>query len=197
MDEKRIKSIIESLVFISKKPVTPRQLAVILNVSTETIDHAVGLLKEEYSERGVRIFEVAGGFLFATPPENSYWVKEYLGFLRKTKLSQAALETLSIIAYKQPIIKVDMEAIRGVNCDGVMKTLLDKKLVKIVGRSNIIGRPFLYGTTIDFLIKFGLKSITDLPDLKEIEKLLSERQKEPEGEVKFVEVANIPEGSGS
>ncbi len=141
-----------------------------------TIRESVELLNASYEETGraFRIVEIAGGFQFATLPTLSMYVARLYKERSRRRLSSAALETLAIIAYKQPVSKADVENIRGVNCDEVLKSLLEKNLVTITGRAESVGRPLLYGTTDEFLRQFGLASMRDLPKPREIEELLKE-----------------------
>lgn len=176
--------VIEGLVFASEDPITSDELVrAIIAIDGETtaissgdIDSAIDLinLKYEPAHFPFKIVKIAGGFLFATKPELS----KYLGYLNsekiKRRLSQASLETLSIIAYKQPITKPDIEAIRGVNSDYILSTLLDKRLITITGRAETVGRPLLYGTTEEFLKYFGLNKISDLPKPREIDELMQD-----------------------
>jgi segregation and condensation protein B len=140
------------------------------------IHEAVELLNASYesSERAFRLIEIAGGYQFSTRPEYGEYVARLFREKSRRRLSGAALESLAIIAYKQPITKNDIENIRGVNCDEVLKSLLEKNLVTIIGRAESVGRPLLYGTTVDFLRHFGLPRIQDLPRPREIDELMKE-----------------------
>ncbi len=185
-----LKSIVEAIIFASDVPLSLKQLKGIINEPSKTfaknddqtkineqdIKNAIDELNREYAERGsaFRIIEIAEGYQFATLPEFAKWVGKLFKERTKKKLSQPALETLAIIAYKQPISKSEIEAIRGVNVDHIIKTLLEKKLITIVGRANTIGRPLLYGTTKEFLKYFGLKSLSELPKPTEIEEIVRE-----------------------
>ncbi len=142
----------------------------------DVIRQAVGLLNDSYNESGrsFHIVEIAGGYQFATKPSVSMYVSRLYKERSRRRLSSAALETLAIVAYKQPVSKADIENIRGVNCDEVLKSLLEKNLVTITGRAETVGRPLLYGTTDEFLRQFGLPSMKDLPKPREIEELLKE-----------------------
>lgn len=142
----------------------------------DIIRQAVGLLNESYesTDRSFHIVEIAGGYQFATRPSVSMYVSRLYKERSRRRLSSAALETLAIVAYKQPVSKADIENIRGVNCDEVLKSLLEKNLVTITGRAETVGRPLLYGTTDEFLRQFGLPSMRDLPKPREIEELLKE-----------------------
>ncbi len=176
--------VIEGLIFASEDPINAAEIekAIVAidgdsaEVSVDGIEKAIEIINQKYepSYFPFKIVKIAGGYIFATKPELS----KYLGYLNsekiKRRLSQASLETLSIIAYKQPITKPDIEAIRGVNSDYILSTLLDKRLITIVGRAETVGRPLLYGTTDDFLKYFGLNRISDLPKPREIDELMQD-----------------------
>jgi segregation and condensation protein B len=164
-----VKRIIEGLLFIAGEPLTIKKLAEILELDEENLLLLLEQLRDEYekAERGIIIQEVAGGYQFGTCPEIAPYV-EKLYKSQPNALSQAALETLSIIAFKQPITRLEIEVIRGVKIDSVLHTLLERKLIKEVGRKEGLGRPILYGTTVEFLRQFGLKDIGDLPVLPSI-----------------------------
>ena len=170
-------TVIESLIFSSEivraiKGIDGEEI----NISKEEIEDTVDQLNQNYSNQNIsfRIVRLANGFLFATSPDTA----KYVGYLSseksKRRLSQAALETLAIIAYKQPITKPELESIRGVNSDYILTTLLEKKLITIKGRAESIGRPLLYGTTDQFLIYFGLNKLSDLPKPREIEDIMND-----------------------
>lgn len=162
-----IKKILESLLFVAKRPLPLEELEKVIGTPSSVLE---GILEEmifDYQERGIRIFKVAGGYLMGTAPENASYVQNFLEAPVETSLTAQALETLAIIAYKQPVTKVEVERIRGVISDGVVETLLAKKLICELGRSDSVGRPYLYGTTTEFLRHFGLKDLTDLPPLPE------------------------------
>ena len=172
-----VKHIIEALIFASDQPLTAKKIKSFLpEIELSDVERAVYELNREYEERGsaFRIIEVAEGYQFATLPKFSKWVSKLFVERSRRRLSQAALETLAIIAYKQPVSKPEIESIRGVNVDHIIKSLLEKNLITIVGRGEGPGRPILYGTTKEFLKYFGLKSLSDLPKLKEIEEILKE-----------------------
>ena len=164
-----IKSIIESLLFVNDNPVSTRDLAEVLNLEKKEVEEKVKELQEDYkrNERGMSIISVAGGYQMCSNPANEEWIKKMYRQKNKQRLSSAALECLAIIAYKQPITKMEIEAIRGVNVDGVMRNLTKAGLIKITGKKDVLGRPFLYGTTRKFLEYFGLNSLKDLPQLEE------------------------------
>jgi len=169
MEDREIKSIIESLLFLAPEPITLDALNAILEIDKQGIERLIKELINEYQLRGSGIFitEVAGGVQMVTNPASAPWVKKFLATVLPTRLSRQSLETLAIIAYKQPLIKAEVEAIRGVNSDGAIKTLLERRLIKILGRKEAPGRPLMYGTTKEFLQYFGLKDLSELPTLKE------------------------------
>lgn len=172
MDDREKKSLIEAILFVSGEPVNISTLKEITELHETELVKLISELKEEYKERnsGMLIAEIANGYEFVTNPAHSAWLKKLKASKMASRLSLPALETLAIIAYKQPLIKAEIEQIRSVNSDGVVKTLLDKKLIKIIGRKEAPGRPLLYGTTKEFLQYFGLKDLTELPTLKELER---------------------------
>lgn len=175
---KPLKFIIESLLFVTEEPLSVQQLKNILETEeTDAIRAALEALIDEYDRRGggFELRQIAGGFQFRTRSEYSEWVKKLLK-PSPSRLSRAALETLAIIAYKQPIIRGDVEHIRGVDCGGVLRMLLEKKLIRVLGRKDIPGRPMIYGTTRQFLEVFNLKDLRDLPSPKEIESLGTETE---------------------
>lgn len=179
-------TVIESLIFSSDEPLASIEIVRAIqgidgediNIKPEEIEAAVDQINQNYIQQNIsfRIVKVANGYLFATTPETA----KYIGYLSseksKRRLSQAALETLAIIAYKQPITKPELESIRGVNSDYIITTLLEKKLITIKGRAESIGRPLLYGTTDQFLIYFGLNKLSDLPKPREIEEIMNDEE---------------------
>lgn len=171
-----VKSAIESMMFTWGEPLEAKMAAEVLNISKED---AYGYFKElqaEYEQegRGIVIREVNKAFQFVTREENADYVRRLCTPVKAKKLSQSALEVLAIIAYKQPVTKGEMEAIRGIKCDRVVEGLVNKDLVKEVGRSSAIGRPIIYGTTDTFLKNFGFTSLKDLPDIEDIESVINE-----------------------
>jgi segregation and condensation protein B len=173
MEREEVKSIIESLLFVADGPVTLQRFQEVIEGSNkdEIRSALVELQKElESGPRGVRLVEVAGGYQMRTAKGNAEWVKKFLGG-RPARMGRATLETLAIIAYRQPITKAEIEAIRGVDVDGVISTLLERELVRAVARKDVPGRPFLYGTTQQFLELFNLKDLTQLPTLKEMDEI--------------------------
>jgi segregation and condensation protein B len=177
-------SVIEALIFSSDDPINGSEIVKAIKgidgedvqLTGDEVDQSVDSLNARYDELGIsfRIQKIANGYLFSTKPENA----KYVGYLSseksKRRLSQAALETLAIIAYKQPVTKPELETIRGVNSDYILTTLLEKNLITISGRAETIGRPLLYGTTEDFLKYFGLHKISDLPKPREIEEIMKD-----------------------
>ena len=164
-----LKSIIESILFVNEKPLTPQEIAEALDIEKDKALSAIKELQEKYQREGsgLSIVEVAGGYQMCANPENSEWIKKLYKERFKRRLSSASLEVLAIIAYKQPITRLEIEAIRGVNCEQVIKNLAEIGLIKIKGRKQVVGKPFLYGTTRKFLEYFGLNSLEDLPKLEE------------------------------
>jgi len=190
-ERKEIKAILENLLLVADAPITLRRVREIFDpaVSVEEIKAAVEALTGDYQERGLRIQEVAGGFQLCTRNEYAAWIKKYYKLDKGSKLSPAALATLSIIAYKQPVTKAEIEDIRGVDSGGVVKTLFEKKLLRVMGRKKVAGRPILYGTSRHFLEYFGLRDVSELPTLKEF----SERDEEAPGKPLQ---ADLPFGAG-
>ena len=170
MELAQLKAVIESLIFASPEPLTPRMLYRLLNDEPkEDVRAALDALRADYADRGgLHVAEVAGGYQITTRPEYHEWVRRLFHERSAAKLSVAALETLSVIAYKQPVTAAEIGEIRSVNTSGVLSTLLERHLIKIVGRKNVIGRPFLYGTTKEFLIRFGLNDLSDLPKIEDM-----------------------------
>ena len=170
MDSKEKKSLIEALLFVSGDPVTVDALKNLSELPETELKQTLEELIAEYRDqkRGMQIIEIANGYQMVTNPDYSHWIRKLTSIPTPNKLSIPALETLAIIAYNQPIIKAELEQIRGVNSDGVIKSLLDKRLIKIMGRKEVPGKPLLYGTTNEFLQYFGLRDLTELPTLKEL-----------------------------
>ncbi len=171
MEGSEIKPILESLLFISEDPVRIETLAEILpEWSEEAILEGLRQIKTEYDEpsRGLELVEVAGGYQFRTKPQWAGWIARFKK-VKAVKFSQAALETLAIIAYRQPIIRSQIEQIRGVDSGWILRTLMEKGLIKMMGRKELPGRPIVYGTTQTFLELFGLSKLSDLPTIKEIQ----------------------------
>jgi len=170
MEIQEKKSLIEALLFVSGEPVTLGELKGSTELPEADLKQLIDDMSAEYRQKngGLLIVEIANGYQMVTNPAYAQWVKKFRNAATSNKLSVPALETLAIIAYKQPIIKAELEQIRGVSADGVIKTLLDKRLIKIMGRKEVPGKPLLYGTTREFLQYFGLKDLTELPTLSEL-----------------------------
>lgn len=182
--------VLEALLFASDKPLSAGEcvrhlrgaadaaaedpeVAALAKVKADEVAAAMRGLKDDYEaqERGFRVLETAGGWKVVTAPEASAWVKQLFPENRPARLSPSALETLAIVAYRQPITRADIEAVRGVNVDGVMQTLLERGVIRITGRSEVPGRPLLYGTTEYFLEHFGLRSLDELPNCAELRRV--------------------------
>jgi segregation and condensation protein B len=171
MSEADVKQIIEALLFVADEPLSAGKIAeAVGGIGAEKVRALVDELRAEYEAQGraFTIEELAGGYRMLTRPEYHPYLRVFSKEPREVKLSPAALETLAIVAYKQPINRAEVEAIRGVDSSGVIQRLLEYRLVRIVGRSEELGRPLLYGTTKEFLEHFGLKSIRDLPEVQEL-----------------------------
>jgi len=169
-----LKAILEALIFASPEPLTPKAIYKILDAEPkEDVQAALAELKRDYENRGgLQLVEVAGGYQIVTRPDLHEWVRRLFHERSTQKLSVQALETLAVIAYKQPITAVEVTEVRGVNTAGVLNTLLERHLVKIVGRKQVVGRPFLYATTKEFLIRFGLNDLSDLPKVEDMAEAL-------------------------
>lgn len=194
-DQGHLKGILEALLFISDKPLVLATIQEVLEgIDAETVKKLMEELKTEYNQRksGLCINEVAGGYQVSTAADYASYIKKYYRSRHKEKLTGPSLETLAIIAYKQPVTRLDIESIRGVNVDGVITSLLEKGLIRIAGRKDVIGRPFVYSTTRQFLEYFGLKSLHDLPKMEEFASLqiphqdaaIEEIEPEPQNEIK-------------
>ena len=169
-----LKAIVEALIFASPEPVTLKVLYKLLSDEPrEDVLAAVRALAADYEQRpGLQVGEVAGGYQIVTRPELHEWVRRLFHERSTQKLTVQALETLAVIAYKQPITAVEISEIRGVNTSGVLSTLIERHLIKIVGRKNVVGRPFLYATTKEFLVRFGLNDLNDLPKVEDMAEAL-------------------------
>jgi segregation and condensation protein B len=176
MNADELKPIVEALIFVSEEPISLKQLASLLEgESAEDIESACTALKEELNSRhsGLELRELAGGYRLTTRPEHSEYVRRYLKAQPSARLSLAALETLAVIAYKQPITIPEILEIRGVTSTSAIKTLLDKRLIVTRGHKPVVGRPMLYGTSKDFLIHFGLNDLSELPNLEDFEDVMT------------------------
>lgn len=192
METDKLKKVLESLLFVSETPLPPKKIAsFVKEAGLDEILKALTELKEEINQmdRSFQVLEIAEGFQLVTRPEYHKWAKELYKIISKTRLSKASMEALAIIAYKQPVTRAEVEAIRGVDVSNMIQSLLEKKMVRILGRAETPGRPLLYGTTHEFLIHFGLKDLTDLPKISEIQELAGDKPspeflKEMEGELR-------------
>jgi segregation and condensation protein B len=167
------KGILEALIFVSEEPLTAKTMADVLREEREVVQSALAELAEEFNGRngGLQLREVAGGWQFATRPEYHEHVRAYLKSRPSAKLSIASLETLAVIAYKQPVTVPEILEIRGVQSPSSIKTLLDKKLIVAKGRKETVGRPMMYGTSKEFLMQFGLKDLSELPSMEDFQDL--------------------------
>lgn len=182
MNGARLSALLEAIVYLAEEPVKPEQIQKALpDVPPDELRASLDALVERYSspEHGIEVRQVAGGYRFATKPEHHEVLKAFAkSLVPPTRLSLPALETLAVIAYRQPITVPEIQEIRGVHASGVIRTLLDRKLVAAAGRKEVIGRPILYKTTRNFLIHFGLKDLDDLPSIEEFEELLKSEHAE-------------------
>ena len=193
-----LKAIVEAMIFASPEPLTPKALTKLLdNEPKEEVLAALEELKTDYERPGgLQLVEVAGGFQIVTRPDLHEWVRRLFHERSSQKLSAQALESLAVIAYRQPITSLEITEIRGVSASGVLNTLLERHLIKIVGRKQVVGRPFMYATTKEFLIRFGLKDLTDLPRVEDmaeslgIESTLLVEQVPPEEQLPLSEPEN-------
>ncbi len=202
MSDNNLKSVIEALLFASEKPLTIEQAKKVLDdLEPNEIRRLLEELKSDYeqSNRGIRIVEVAGGFQMNTATNFAPFLKKFFKVRHVERLSKPALETLAIIAYKQPLTKQEIEWLRNVNVDGVMKSLVDKNLIRITGRKKAPGRPFVFGTSKQFLEYFGLKSLEELPKMEDFSAMVETQDKIeaiPENETgKITEEINEPQKS--
>jgi segregation and condensation protein B len=204
-----LKQILEALLFATDEPLTVKQISDVLTVPGDeakggrvSSDEIVSLIDQinrdlEVGAHAFRILKVAGGYQFATRPEYAVWLGRMMREKSRRKLSVSALETLAVIAYKQPVTKPEIEAIRGVNADYVLHSLMERNMVAMVGRAATPGRPLLYGTTRDFLKHFGLNDLSELPKPREIDELLAEAEFEVEKRMLAELEARIREDEGS
>lgn len=177
MENSKEKKIIEALLFASSEPVSAKKITdVIEHLDTKTVHKLIEQLREEYDEeeRSFQFIEIANGYQLCTRPEYHEWIEKLYSKQIKVSLSTAALETLAIVAYNQPVTRSKVDEIRGVNSSGVLNTLMKRKLIRVSGRKSSPGRPLLFSTTDDFLKHFGLKDLTELPSIDEIEDMLDE-----------------------
>jgi len=169
-----LKAILEALIFASPEPLTPKAIYKLLDSEPkEDVQAAIAELKQDYERPGgLQLVEVAGGYQIVTRPDLHEWVRRLFHERTTQKLTVQGLETLAVIAYRQPITAAEITEIRGVNTSGVLNTLLERHLIKIVGRKQVVGRPFLYATTKEFLIRFGLNDMSDLPKVEDMAEAL-------------------------
>ncbi len=199
MNDEELKRIIEAILFASDQPVSINEMREVLDgADGRIIRTVIEGLRDEYEKekRSFRLVEVAGGFQMATDPLYGEWLKKIYKSRQTNRLSGPALETLAIIAYRQPVTRADIEFIRGVNVDGVVKNLMDRNIIRITGRKDVPGRPILYGTTKEFLLYFGLNSLDELPNLKEFSEAdiqLPEEEKKGISEMKAGEKVEVSE----
>ena len=175
MASAEIKAILEALIFASPEPLTPKQIFKLLDTEPkEEVQAAIAELKTDYNRGGgIQLVEVAGGYQIVTRPDLHEWVRRLFHERTTQRLTQQGLETLAVIAYRQPITSLEIAEVRGVTAaSGVLNTLLERHLIKIVGRKQVVGRPFLYATTKEFLIRFGLNDLTDLPKVEDMAEAL-------------------------
>lgn len=168
-----LKSIAEALIFVADEPISAKTIADVIKTDRETIENAIAELVEEYAARNgaLQLREIAGGWQIATRPEHHEQIRAYLRSRPSAKLSLASLETLAVIAYKQPVTVPEILEIRGVQSPSAIKTLLDKRLIIAKGRKETVGRPMMYGTSKEFLIQFGLKDLSELPSMEDFQDL--------------------------
>ena len=177
LPRQQVRAILEALIFAADQPLLPRQITQVLGgVPKQEWQEALEEIRSDYArdDRGLQIVDVASGLQITTRPEYNDWIRELIDPKTPTRLSIQALETLAVIAYKQPVTLPEIIELRGIKSGGVLKTLLEKRLIKIVGRKEVVGRPILYGTTKDFLLHFGLKDLTELPAIEEFAEVLGE-----------------------
>jgi segregation and condensation protein B len=192
MEIEKLKKVLESLLFVSETPLTTKKVSsFVKDTNAEEINQAFQALQEEINQmdRSFQLVQIAEGFQLVTRPEYHKWAKELYKIISKTRLSKASMEALAIIAYKQPVTRAEVEAIRGVEVSNLVQSLLEKRMIRILGRAETPGRPLLYGTTSEFLVHFGLKDLSDLPKVSEIQELAGDRPspeflKEMEGELR-------------
>jgi len=161
-----LEALLESLLFVADEPVTIDRLALALDITPGEVETALASLQQAYANRGVRLQRFGKRVQLVSAPETASHIERFLGLELHSKLSPAALEALTVVAYQQPVTRAEVEAVRGVNSDSVLRTLLSKQLIEEVGRLETVGRPILYGTTFEFLQFFGLETLDDLPALE-------------------------------
>ena len=194
MERNEIKSIVENLLLASDQPVSPEHLHQTFVNGTDRAELTAILeeLTKDYQSKSLQIVRIAEGYQLCTRPEYSDWIRKFLKLDKTFRLSRAALDTLSIIAYKQPITRTEIEAIRGVDSSGVARTLLEKKIVGPAGRKDVPGRPIMYRTTRKFLEYFGLRDLTELPTLEDFSEEIQGEDASPQAEIPFEPPADPP-----
>ena len=199
VDPSKARAIIEAILMSASEPVTPGRLVHMLSgYNGRDIRELIDALNAQYEDagHGIVAVEIAGGFQLASRQEYSPWLRKYHKTSNQVRLSQAGLEALSIVAFKQPVTRIEIDQIRGVNSGGVLHTLMEVNMVRIVGRSEGIGKPMLFGTTREFLVHFGLKGLSDLPKPKELEELLAEGQHKAEARQLALELDELQKRAG-
>jgi segregation and condensation protein B len=170
-----LKSLVESLLFVADSPVSVHDIAQALEVEVDEVESALQYLDDEYEDRGIRLQRRGQEVQLVSAPEAGAQIERFLGLEISGRLSVAALETLSIVAYRQPVTRAEVEAIRGVHSDGVLRSLVRRGLIEQLGRAPTVGRPNLFGTTFEFLQQFGLQELSELPDWEKLGRELAER----------------------
>ncbi len=198
MEREELKSIVENVLLAADQPINASELSKIFLDGTDKnqLQSILDELKEEYNSRNLQIMEVAGGYQLCTRHEYNDWIRKYLKLDRSSRLSQPSLDTLSIIAYKQPLTRQEVDDIRGVDSSGVLKTLLEKKVIGPTGRKKVPGRPIMYRTTQKFLEYFGLKDLSDLPTLEDLREEMEGEDPPLQTQIEF-STSEVPESSSS
>ena len=198
MEREELKSIVENVLLAADQPINASELSKIFLDGTDKnqLQSILDELKEEYNSRNLQIMEVAGGYQLCTRHEYNDWIRKYLKLDRSSRLSQPSLDTLSIIAYKQPLTRQEVDDIRGVDSSGVLKTLLEKKVIGPAGRKKVPGRPIMYRTTQKFLEYFGLKDLSDLPTLEDLREEMEGEDPPLQTQIEF-STSEVPESSSS
>ena len=198
MEREELKSIIENVLLAADQPINASELSKIFIDGTDKdqLQSILDELREEYNSRNLQIMEVADGYQLCTRHEYNDWIRKYLKLDRSSRLSQPSLDTLSIIAYKQPLTRQEVDDIRGVDSSGVLKTLLEKKVIGPAGRKKVPGRPIMYRTTQKFLEYFGLKDLSDLPTLEDLREEVEEDDPPLQTQIEF-STSEVPESSSS
>ena len=198
MEREELKSIIENVLLAADQPINASELSKIFIDGTDKdqLQSILDELREEYNSRNLQIMEVADGYQLCTRHEYNDWIRKYLKLDRSSRLSQPSLDTLSIIAYKQPLTRQEVDDIRGVDSSGVLKTLLEKKVIGPAGRKKVPGRPIMYRTTQKFLEYFGLKDLSDLPTLEDLREEVEEDDPSLQTQIEF-STSEVPESPSS